>query len=205
MKVFFAEAFSFYLKLFFLLTPFFIIGMFISMTDGIPSSERRRLARNVALCTMMVCLIIFLFGAFIMRIFDITVDAFRAGSGVLLMLTAISAVMRQPEAEKTKVVYGNIQEMALVPMAVPMTAGPAVLGTLMVAGTDAVSMVSRFAIVLAIVLATSSIGVCLVFADKIEKLLGHARIIILSKLTGLILGAIAAQMIVYGCRGLWEK
>jgi multiple antibiotic resistance protein len=200
---FFTAVLSFYLKLFFLLTPFFIIGMFISMTDGVPVAERRLLARNVAICTMCVSLIIFLFGSLIMRLFGITVDAFRAGSGVLLMLTAIAAVNRQPSDAQKTFKFDKIQELALVPMAVPMTAGPAVLGTLMVEGTDAKTIIDKLAIILAIIMATSSIGVCLVFADKIESLLGHSRIIILSKLTGLILSAIAVQMIVVGVKSLF--
>jgi multiple antibiotic resistance protein len=152
---------------------------------------------------MCVSLIIFLFGSFIMRLFGITVDAFRAGSGVLLMLTAIAAVNRQPSDAQKTFKFDKIQELALVPMAVPMTAGPAVLGTLMVEGTDAKTMLDKLAIILAIILATSSIGVCLIFADKIEALLGHSRIIILSKLTGLILSAIAVQMIVVGVKSLF--
>ena len=145
---FFTAVLSFYLKLFFLLTPFFIIGMFISMTDGVPVAERRLLARNVAICTMCVSLIIFLFGSFIMRLFGITVDAFRAGSGVLLMLTAIAAVNRQPSDAQKTFKFDKIQELALVPMAVPMTAGPAVLGTLMVEGTDAKTIIDKWTVVL---------------------------------------------------------
>ncbi len=68
-----------YLKLFFLLTPFFVLGTFISLTDGIPQTLRTKLAIRITLGASCVTLIIFLVGFFIMRVFGITVDAFRAG------------------------------------------------------------------------------------------------------------------------------
>lgn len=78
------------LKFFFLLTPFFGLSMFISMTSDCPSRERRALALRVALSAGVIGLVIFFFGGAIFRLFGITVDAFRIGTGILLMLTSIS-------------------------------------------------------------------------------------------------------------------
>lgn len=196
-----SELFSLYLKLFFLLTPFFVLGTFISLTEGVDSSLRSKLAIRIAIGVSCVMLIIFLAGEFIMKTFDITVDAFRAGSGVLLLLTAVSLVLGKSDV-KRETKAEKLLDMAVVPLSVPITAGPATLGALMVMGTTTPELQMKCVTAIAIVLACASIGLMLYVSDKINKLLGHSNITILSKLTGLILSAIAMQMICLGVKNL---
>jgi len=194
--------FAFFLRLFFLFTPFFILSTFLALTSGETQEVRRRLAVSIASNAAFVCILIFLFGAWIMRAFGITVAAFRAGSGVLLMLSAVSLV--HGSNQKKQEYAENLNELALVPLAVPVTAGPATLGAMMVAGMDTESMVLKAISVLAILAASAAVGLMLFFSDRIENLFGRPRIAILSKITGLILSAIAAQMLVAGVRELWS-
>ena len=196
------ETFALYLKLFFLLTPFFVLGTFITLTDGVDSKLRCKLAIRIALGAMCVTLSIYYAGGLIMKVFGITVDAFRGGSGVLLLITAISLVLGKESAtHETR--PDKLLDMAVVPLATPITAGPATLGALMVMGTTAESIEYKLITAIAIVLACCSIGIMLAVSDKINKVLGHANISILSKITGLILSAIAVQMIVVGASNLW--
>ena len=201
---YFTTFFSNYLNFFFLLTPFFVLSTFISLTEGLSGSMRRKLARNVTVGIVSVTLIIFWLGTYIMRLFDITVDAFRAGSGVLLLLTAISLVL----GKNTAITAKNEQElldMAVVPLAVPITAGPATLGMLMVLGTTTDGIPMKLLLSASIIAASASIGVMLAVSDKLLKYMGHSNIAILSKITGLILAAIAMQMITIGVKDLWMK
>ncbi|MBR6372713.1 MAG: MarC family protein [Victivallales bacterium] len=201
---YFTTFFSNYLNFFFLLTPFFVLSTFISLTEGLSGSMRRKLARKVTFGIIAVTLIIFWLGTYVMRLFDITVDAFRAGSGVLLLLTAISLVL----GKNTAITAKNEQElldMAVVPLAVPITAGPATLGMLMVLGTTTVAIPMKLVLSASIIAASVSIGVMLALSDKLLKWMGHSNIAILSKVTGLILAAIAMQMITIGVKDLWMK
>ena len=195
------ETFALYLKLFFLLTPFFVLGTFITLTDGVDTRLRCKLALRIALGAMGVTLSIYYAGGVIMKVFGITVDAFRGGSGVLLLITAISLVLGK-ESAKHETRPDKLLDMAVVPLATPITAGPATLGALMVMGTTAETG-ERCITAIAIVLACCSIGIMLAVSDRINKVLGHANISILSKITGLILSAIAVQMIVVGASNLW--
>ncbi len=196
------QTFALYLKLFFLLTPFFVLGTFITLTDGVDSKLRRKLAMRIALGAMGVTLSIYFAGGVIMKVFGITVDAFRGGSGVLLLITAISLVLGK-ESAKHETRPDKLLDMAVVPLATPITAGPATLGALMVMGTTAENFEYKMITAIAIVLACCSIGIMLAVSDRINKVLGHANISILSKITGLILSAIAVQMIVVGASNLW--
>jgi len=196
------QALAQYLRLFFLLTPFFVLGTFISLTKDIPTKLRSQLSVRIAIGAASVTLIIYLAGELIMKVFGITVEAFRAGSGVLLLLTAITLVLGKNEVNMTTKAE-QLLDMAVVPLAVPITAGPATLGTLMVMGVTTHGICLHAVTILAIIMACASIGIMLFFSDKIEKLLGRANINILSKITGLILSAIAVQMMVVGVRGIW--
>ena len=197
-----SQGFSLYLNLFFLLTPFFVLGVFITITEGTETHLKRKLAFRIALGASAVTLCIFWGGGFIMRLFGITVDAFRAGSGVLLLLTAVSLVLDKAQ-QKRETATDKLLDLAVVPMAVPITAGPATLGTLMVWGTSTPDVETKLVTAAAIVLACFSIGGMLAISDKINSVLGHANITILSKITGLILSAIALQMIVVGSKNIW--
>jgi len=197
------QGFAIYIKLFFLLTPFFVLGTFISLTQGSDRGLKTKLAIRIALGAASVTLAIFFAGSWIMKLFGITVDAFRAGSGVLLLLTAISLVLGKTD-EAREIKPEKLMDMAIVPLAVPITAGPATLGALMVMGTTAPNVYIRLITGLAIVMACASIGIMLVTSDRINKLLGHSNISILSKITGLVLSAIALQMIVVGAKNLWN-
>ena len=147
-------------------------------------------------------LVIFLGGTFLMKLFGITVDAFRMGSGVLLLLTSVALVQSRVEKhEKTS--PEQLLDMSVVPLSVPITAGPATLGALMVMGTSTTGLLDRACTSISIVLACFSIGLLLCLSQQILKLLGHANIQILSKITGLILSAIAMNMIVAGVHVLW--
>ncbi|NMA42517.1 MAG: MarC family protein [Oligosphaeraceae bacterium] len=192
---------AFYLRLFFLFTPFFVLSSFLAMTEDEALSERRRLAISISKNAAAVCLLIFLFGVWIMQAFGITVAAFRAGSGALLMLSAVSLVYG--DRQKKQQNHESLSELALVPLAVPVTAGPATLGALMVSGMDTVLWSHKFMSVLAIIAASATIGIMLYYSGRIEEFIGRPRITVLSKVTGLILSAIAMQMLVAGVCELW--
>ena len=193
-----------YFTFFFLLTPFFVLSVFLTMTEDSSPSTKRKLALQIAIGASAICLIIFFAGAWLMSLFGITVDAFRAGSGVLLLLCAVQLVYggtgndKQPHKSDAELLKD-----AVVPLAVPITAGPATLGTLIVMGLEQTELTTKLCTALAMVMACWTIGLMLFFASTLVKFIGRTNIAILSKITGLILSAIAISMIVAGVHALW--
>ena len=80
---------SLWIKLFFVLTPFFGLTMFLSMTEKYEEKHRRKLALVVSAAAVFLCLLLFLAGKYIFTLFGITLDSFRIGAGVLLLLSGI--------------------------------------------------------------------------------------------------------------------
>ncbi|NLE29349.1 MAG: MarC family protein, partial [Phycisphaerae bacterium] len=81
-----------YLKFFFVLTPFFVTSMFLTMTKDFDSPQRRKIALRVMLAVITICFTLYLFGDYIFTVFGITIDAFRVGAGALLFLSAVSLI-----------------------------------------------------------------------------------------------------------------
>lgn len=186
---------SFGLKFFFLFTPFFALSMFLAMTADLSPRERRALAHRVALATVIIAGALLFFGPFIFDLFGITVDAFRIGAGILLLLTAISLM-------NPKVVSADkAEDISVVPLAMPVIVGPASCGALMVSSADLTTLSEKLVAMAALVVALASIWIILLLGTWIEKRLGERGLSILMRLTALILAALSAQMIMTGVCG----
>ncbi|MCC6738285.1 MAG: MarC family protein [Planctomycetia bacterium] len=183
-----------WLKFFFLFTPFFALSMFLSMTRGHTETQRRKLAVRIVGAVSVVCFVLYFFGNIIFALFGVTVDAFRVGAGALLFLAAVALVqatpaMSQPDPE---------EDIAVVPLAVPIIVGPATTGALLVLGSEFDQIHLRALGGAALLLAILAVGVILCLGASIERAVGKRGLNILSKITGLILAALAAQMILTG-------
>lgn len=117
-----------FLKFVFLLTPFFVLSMFLSMTQGWAMRQKRLLALRIGIAAFCTCMILLFFGKWIFEAFDITLDAFRIGGGALLFLSAVGLVNGKVEDKKPLAVEDDsearISDIAVVPLAIPVTVGP---------------------------------------------------------------------------------
>jgi multiple antibiotic resistance protein len=195
------DALSFFLsvwiKFLFLFTPFFALSMFLSMTDGYSEGRRRKLALAITGAVSVLCLGLFFAGNQLFTLFGITLDAFRIGAGALLFLSSVTLVQgRAARADAHP--EGDI---AVVPLAMPIVVGPATTGTLLVLGAELDNVTTKGIGCLALLLAVACLGAILLAGSLIQRKLGTRGIGILSKLTGLILAALAAQMIMTGIQG----
>ena len=189
--------FSVWLKFFFLFTPFFALSMFLSMTDGYSESRRRKLVFMISGAVAILCLILFLAGNPLFALFGITLNSFRIGAGALLFISAVSLVQGKTTASD----HGPEGDIAVVPLAMPIVVGPATTGTLLVLGAELDNVTEKGIGFLALLLAVACLGIILLLGSLIQRVLGSRGISILSKLTGLILAALAAQMIMTGIQG----
>ncbi|MGX9366739.1 MarC family protein [Desulfoplanes sp. PS50] len=187
---------SLFIKLFFLLTPFFVLTMFLSLTREMGRHEKQRMAVRVTCAVLCTTFVIFFLGNSIFDIFGITLDAFRIGAGSLLFLSAVELV--HGKAGKKPEHNASDGDMSVVPLAIPITVGPATVGALLVMGAGQRQLMETVIGSLALTAAVVSVGILLLMAAHIERLIGKTGIIILSKLTGLILSALAAQIVFTG-------
>lgn len=186
-----------FLKFFFLLTPFFVLSILLAMTAGWEAKARRALAVRVTIAVLIICTGLFLFGSYVFAVFGITLDAFRVGAGALLFLSGLS--LTRGEIVRPADDAGGI---AVVPLAIPITVGPATTGALLVMSGELRSAGDRIVAGSAMLTAALVVGVMMMTSGALERRLGRTGLGILSKLTGLILVSMAAQMIFTGARNL---
>ena len=187
-----------FVKFLVLLTPFFILSVFVSMTEDMELGERKKLARKTTLAIWVISLVIYYFGNRLFAYLGVTIPAFQAGTGVLLMLNGIELVRGSGVAKRTR----ESDDIAVVPLAIPYTVGPGTLGALLVMSAQAASWKARAVETCGISVAVLVIGVLLFFSEGLMKLLKRKGLDILSKLTGLFLAALAAQLILNGLRAV---
>lgn len=191
----FSEFFAVFVKFFFILTPFFIIAVFLAMTENETLEVRHALAVRITIAVVIISLILFFAGMTIFTTLGITVDAFRIGAGALLFLSGVSLVNGKLELPAAK---RSIMDLAVVPLAIPVTLGPGSVGALVVMSTETTSLTPRLLTALAIVVASLAVGVLLYLSAEIKRLIGRSGISMLSKLTGLILAALSSHMMFTG-------
>ena len=192
-----------FLKFLFLLTPFFGLSMFLSMTAAWGAASRKKLALRVGLSGFLISVILLFFGGHIFKAFGLTVDSFRIGGGVLLLLSAIGLVTSRP-SDKLSPKGGNAtdedESIAVVPLAMPTVVGPATIAALLITAAEQNTLRERLIVTAALFGAFLTLTAMFYAADWILRLLGHLGIVILSKLTGLVLAAMASEMIVVGVK-----
>ena len=179
------------------MTPFFVLSSFIALTNELSSQEVRRTAAKVTIAVLISCFCVFFFGKYIFALFGITLDAFRIGAGTVLFLSGITMVNGRPTVDSTP----ETNDISVVPLALPITVGPGVIGVLMVMGAEPKSHLELLQFCAALAGAALSIGLILLSSGRLQHLLSKQSLAILQKMTGLFVTAIAAQIVFTGIRG----
>ena len=189
---------STFLKMFFIMTPFFVLSVFLTVTNNATNLEKKSLAIKVTISVIVLSLILLFFGKHIFSIFGVTLDAFRIGAGALLFLSAVELIKGSKDGQKVE--DNNLNELAVVPLAIPITIGPGTIGILLVMGASFKSasnlLIGSFALVCAVI----SVGVMLYFSHIINRFLGKQGLLVISKITGLFVAAISARIVFTGIK-----
>jgi len=184
-----------FLRFFFLLTPFAVVSAFLTLTRDQDHDERRRTAVRSTVAVIVICLALSLIGKHLFVLFGITLDSFRVGAGTLLFLSGVRMVMGQ---KRDDLASSDEQDVAVVPLAMPIVVGPGTTGALLVMGAELTDMGQRLIGAGALLAAILVVGAAFLLADPIERVLGPRGLAILTKLAGLFLTSLAAEIIFTG-------
>jgi len=184
-------------KVFFILSPFFSVSMFLLLSGNMDQRARHRCALRTSTAILVLCFLVYFCGNLIFRVLGITVPAFQVGAGTLLFLTSIQMV----SGRRSEIALDPDEDFAVVPLAIPMIVGPGTIGTLLVLGMEISGPREKIVAGSAILLAVLLISLFLFLAMPIARILGQKGLQMMMKLTGLILTAIAAQIIFSGVEG----
>ena len=188
----------------FIVDPFAVIPTFLAMTVRDAPAQRRVLARRGAWTCAITLIAFALGGSMIFKIFGITIGAFKIAGGVLIGLNALDMVQaRRSQQRETPVETAEgiqKEDIGIMPLGVPMLAGPGAISTVTVLALGAKSIAATIAVYVSIVLTAALAYVVLSAATMVERRLGQTGMRVLTRLMGLVLCAIAAQFIIDGVK-----
>ena len=189
---------STFVTLWVILDPPGLLPVFIGLTATMTPKERKQAATRASLVALGVIAVFAIFGKFILKYLQISVQALQVSGGLLLLLVALQLLM----GEHDEVDQGKPRNMnvAVVPLGTPLLAGPGAIVAMMVAVQDA-SGIDYVAVGAALVTAMAAVFLFLRFASAIHRVLREAGTILLIRIAGVLLAAIAVQMMADGVLG----
>jgi len=193
--------------LFVVVDPIGLAPTFLAVTHGLSAQHRRQVAWRASLIAAAILVGAALVGDWLLRTLGITLPAFRIAGGLLLFSIAFEMVFamrieRQQQAAEQSL-KEHVRNIAAFPLAIPLLAGPgAITATVLLAGQAAGRPVHLGVLIGVIVLVALSCLATFLVAERIGKLLGITGNIVLSRLLGVILAALAVQYVIDGVRAV---
>jgi multiple antibiotic resistance protein len=190
-----------------IVNPLGVIPMFVSMTADETYKERLKTIDNVAVGVIVILLAVLFFGDLMLTFFGITIDSFRVGGGILVLLMAIAMLhaktspIQQTDEEATESMAKT--SVAIVPLAMPLLAGPGAISTVILVAHKSNAPMHYVLLAITILLLSMTIWAVLRLSPFIIRRLGPTGINIFSRIMGLILAAIAVEFIANGLKGLF--
>jgi len=189
-------------SVFFLVDPIAAIPTFLAMTAEQDRLQRRHMAKRAAWTCLVVLTGFAAAGKLIFRLFGITLPAFQIAGGVILLLIGLDMLRaRRTQTKETpsEAAEGaGKEDVGIIPLGVPMLAGPGAISTVMVLIGGKPDWWYAIPVFLAIVAVSLVSYLVLAGADRVRQYLGETGIRVLTRLMGLMLTAIAVQFMLNG-------
>jgi len=180
--------------------PIKALLVYIGLTKDADRTLQRKVAQKAVITATVVALLLLVAGAFFMRILHFTTSALTIAGGLILLILALNIVLspakkEAPEATPDK---EDLLSKAIYPLGIPLLLNPVGIVALTVFSAETQNLLQVGVIALMVLLvAVIDFGIFLV-SHRLDKYLTHERILVLEKLLGILLAALAVQMILNG-------
>ena len=201
---FFIYAFA---SIFIIVNPVGGLITFISLTAGMSVAERREIAKRSVMIACILAIVFAISGELILRFFGVTVDCLRVAGGILLFIVALD--MLHARVSRESVTAEEIkdatkrEDISVFPIAMPLLTGPGAITTVIVVIRTGQTLELKIITILAILLTFALSYLIFRFADVINRILGVSGSLVVTRVMGLFLGAIAVNFIAIGIWNLY--
>jgi multiple antibiotic resistance protein len=202
-----SEYSRFLIALFAILTPFAAIPIFLGMTEGRTRDQRNAIAQSAVLTVATVLISSVFLGDAVLTVLGTSLASFRVGGGIVLLLIALSllnaSVSAVKHTEQEADEAGQRSAIGVVPLGLPLLAGPGSISAVIIEAQRGHGW-EHFAILVGCILAVcAGLLATLRLAVPIGNKLGQTGLNIMNRLTGLLLAAVAVEIIAAGLRALF--
>ena len=199
---------TFLLGLFAIVNPVGVIPIYTSYVSGLPPKMKRYIARKTIIVATIILVVFALFGYYIFLLFGITYGAFKIAGGLLLFKIGFDMLQaRHPRTKHTEEEYREYlerEELAITPLATPLVAGPGAITTVVVGFYSNHTFIWKFWVVVSIVIIMAITYVIFLYSEPLLSRLGRSGVLAIHRVMGLLITAIAVEMVFQGLqmRGL---
>ncbi len=201
-----AELTAFAAALIAVLNPIGTAPIFVAMTEGLDGKERARVARTAAVTSTCALLGAALAGRELLSFFGISIDSFRVAGGLIVLLMALAMLRAEPtrlRATQEERAEGVAKpNPGVFPLAIPLLAGPGAISTMLLWSGAANNWAARGLLAAITLGAGIVIYAVLLAASPVSRTLGVTGMNVLTRVMGLVLAAIAVEMMAAGLRSL---
>ena len=170
--------------------------IFLTVTSRLRPRERQRAAIQAVIAAGALIVGFAIFWELVLSYLHVTIESLSIAGGLLLLLVALE-MLRGVDFPS-----GEAEEVALVPLATPLVAGPGAIATAMVLWRNNPDASGHAAVIVGIVGAVACVGIALLVAERVTRTVRPSIISFLTRVFGLLLSAIAVQLVVDGVKGL---
>jgi multiple antibiotic resistance protein len=189
-----------------IVNPLAIVPFFIHYTQGYTDAQRRHTVRMSAFSAFVVIAVSALIGLQLLSFFGISIASFQVGGGLLLLMSSLSMLNAQPAESKTNVEELRATEVkasmgasiAVVPLTIPLLTGPAAISTVVIYADKTQHLWELAVLVGYGVVVALATALAFSLAQPIARVLGKTGINIMTRLMGLILAALAVEVMADG-------
>jgi multiple antibiotic resistance protein len=192
-----------FVTLFVIVDPIALVPLFIALTRGMDQAHRRTLALRACLIAAVLLALFGIVGNKLLTVIGISMPAFRISGGFLLFITALDMLFERRTQRREGQQAEPNHDPSVFPLATPLIAGPGALTTmiLLVNNTPATGYAHTATILFLMGLVVASTFVMFLAAGFIERLLGRTGIVVVTRLLGMLLAALAVQFVIDGVKG----
>jgi multiple antibiotic resistance protein len=170
--------------------------VFLSITRRMSPGERQRAAVRAVAAAGVLIVGFAMFGELVLRYLHVSIGSLSIAGGLLLLLVSLEML------RGTDFPTGETEDVALVPLATPLVAGPGAIATAIVLWRNHPHTAGHVAVILAIVAAVACVGATLLVSERLTRAFSPSIFAFLTRVAGLLLSAIAVQLVVNGVRSL---
>ncbi len=179
--------------------------IYASLTTGATPAQRNAMAIRAIVVSAGILLVFALFGHALLGALGIDLESFRIAGGIMLFLIALEMVFekrtqRREERAQEIIDDPEIEDVSIFPMAMPMIAGPGSIASVMLLMGTSTDWATRGVILGALGLVLLITLAALLAAGPLMKLLGERMEIVITRVLGVLLAALAAQFVIDGLR-----
>lgn len=202
-----SEYTRFFTALFVILNPFAAVPLFLVLTKAFTKEERSKIAKIAAFTVFSVLVVTALTGETLLEAMGTSLASFRVGGGIVILLMALAMLRAQTDTVRTSPAEEAEAEdkhsIAVVPLAIPLLAGPGSISSVIIEMHRSANDYHSIYVIISIALVCLFLWLVLRMANRIGKMLGHIGLNIINRLFGLILVAIAIEIMANGLKVLF--